>query len=144
MASHVYVGCECYVARHDSIPRLLEGHRRGRRPLSRRRDRDARERSARWRHQPATGVRLAPWCRADPRDPREPGERRRHGRGGSCRGARGPLAMAMRERAMRDVTLDELSADLAAFPEVAPFATTPREIMCRQGCHEYPARQLAF
>jgi hypothetical protein len=38
----------------------------------------------------------------------------------------------------------ETAPELAAFPELLPFATQPIVVTCRHGCHEYAARQVAM
>src|SRR6185503_2792293 len=121
MASHVAWKCGCYVARHDSIPRVLEGRRRGGRPVPHRRDRDARRRAARRGHLPAPGVRIAPWRGADPGDPREPGDRGGAGGGRTRRGAGGALKMALRERAW--AVSPHVAPEIAAHAELLPYAT---------------------
>jgi hypothetical protein len=38
----------------------------------------------------------------------------------------------------------EIPQELLAFPDVAPYATTPVAVTCRQGAYSYDARQLAL
>lgn len=50
------------------------------------------------------------------------------------------MRMALRER-LRAV---DAAPELAAFPEVLPYATSPVDVTCRHGCHAYVARQVAL
>ena len=52
------------------------------------------------------------------------------------------MSRAPREAVLRKEAL-EVAAELLAFPDVVPYATPPVEVTCRQGCHEYIARQVA-
>lgn len=50
------------------------------------------------------------------------------------------MRIALRQRA----PAVEAAPELAAFPELLRYATSPIDVTCRHGCHAYVARQVAL
>lgn len=49
--------------------------------------------------------------------------------------------MALRERAF--AISPHVAPEIAAYPDLFPYATPPVDVTCHHGCHSYMARQLA-
>ena len=52
------------------------------------------------------------------------------------------MRRALRERA--PATPPHVAREIAAYPELLPYATPPADVTCRHGCHSYVARQVAL